>query len=210
LKMLTLVVFTLSISLATSTSSQSFPPPMRVTSHQRLAVRISPSKPTYLTTEPLDLRVEFRNEGDTRIRVGRAIEIGSSAPFRLSVKIEDSQGNLTLDPLRDPVELPCLDLRESNIRQPIIWTEIGPNSTYSTGLAVTSRALKSAHPGIYKIEGHYRSFGLLSGGHCINFNENAQSSKSSYDSTGTEWRGEVDTNTVWITVLPPGGADNKF
>jgi hypothetical protein len=174
-----------------------------ITFRPGLEVHVAPEKQAYVQNAAIHLRVEFRNEGATSIRVGRQVGSSTEAPFRLSARIEDSQGRLIHDPLQDRPELPCVDLRESDVQHPTLWVELAPGSTYSTTLDLAANTLKNAHPGLYKIQGHYRSYGVLTGGHCMNFPGNAAPKNSIDGSTGTEWKGEVDTNTVWIKVLSP-------
>ena len=172
-----------------------------------LEVHISPENPAFPQNEPLHLRVEFRNEGSSTIRVGRAVGTDAWQPFRLAIRIEDSHGHLILEPVRDLVELPCVDLRESDVRNPKIWVELAPHANYTQVLEVITKALGKAPPGRYKIMGRYRSYGVLEGGHCMYLQDLRDSKKSS---TGQEWEGEVDTNAVWITVLAPGEEPSPF
>jgi len=198
-----LSVTLLLFSLTGIAPAQNTPLRTAITYYRGLEVHVTPEKQAFVQNAAIRLRVEFRNEGSTSIRVGRQVGSSTEAPFRLSARIEDSQGRLIHDPLQDRPELPCVDLRESDIQHPTLWIELAPGSTYSTTLDLAAKALKNARPGLYKIQGHYRSYGVLSGGHCMNFPRNAVPKNSSDGSTGTEWKGEVDTNTVWIRILSP-------
>jgi hypothetical protein len=198
MKILSLTLLTIFIALATL--AQTTRPASGIEYHHGLRVRIYPVTTTYLPNQPLDFRVEFRNEGNTSIRVGRLVATSVNAPFRLSLKVEDSAGHVIVDPVIDLAELPCVDLRELDVDHPAIWTVIAPGSTYSTTLSLITRAMENLRPGRYKVHGLYRSYGVLEGGHCLNFK---QYPRSSAGSTGTEWQGYVDTNDVEITILPP-------
>lgn len=165
-----------------------------------LEVRISLDQPTYSPGDEITLHVQFRNVGGESIRVGRELGTGLSAPFRLLVKIEDSGGRLVVEPVRDLPELPCLDLRDSG-EHSFIWADLAPDQSYSTTLVLHSREIKSLRPGTYKIQGRYRSYGLLTSGHCINFNPHSSDETSNRHSRGNEWRGETNTNTLSLTIL---------
>jgi hypothetical protein len=180
--------------------AQSAPPRNAIVYYRGLKVRVAPEKEAYLQNAAIRLQVEFRNEGSAIIRVGRQVGSSTEAPFRLTVRVEDSEGRLIYGPLQDRPELPCVDLRESGVQHPTLWIELAPGATYSTTLDLGTNALKNARPGLYKIQGHYRSYGVLSGGHCINSPGSAVPKNSSDGSTGAEWKGEVDTNSVWIKV----------
>jgi hypothetical protein len=171
-----------------------------------LDIHIFAEKAIHVPGEPIDLRVQFRNIGTTKIRVGRLLGTATSAPFRLSARIVDPLGHVILEPVRDPVEAPCVDLRESDVRRPAIWVELAPSETYTTTLALTGRAVNNLRPGVYEIHGHYRSYGVLTGGHCIDFKM-----QQGLGSTGTEWEGEIDTNPLSITIHEesPGESESR-
>ncbi|MGB2591525.1 MAG: hypothetical protein WBG02_10090 [Candidatus Acidiferrum sp.] len=181
-------------------------PPETVSANQTnyyhgLVVKISSNKSEYMQSEQLTLTVEFRNEGTTTIRVGRAVDSYVSSPFRLSIKIEDSSGRAVLDPPRDLPELPCVDLREPDPQHPRIWAEIAPGAAYTTSLTLSNKTLR---PGRYKLEGRYRSYGLLMGGHCTAGDTDSDLNRTAMAPTEIEWKGAVNTNPLWTAILPVG------
>jgi hypothetical protein len=174
------------------------PPPIRY--YRGLEVHIAPTKVSYDQGETLTFRVEFHNEGPRSIRIGKSVVTGTEAPFRLSIKIIDSHGHLILDPLPDRAELPCVDLRERVPHDLVFWVDLDPGATFATNLIVASRSLQNANPGLYKIRGHYRSYGMIIGGHCIDFPGTHDDTLLNGTSTGAEWKGELDTNEVTIRI----------
>jgi hypothetical protein len=198
----------LTLALSSTAFFQGARPARAIRYYHGLEVQISPEKRAFRQNETLRLRVEFHNAASSSIRIGREVRTDSGFPFRLAIKIEDSQGHTILEPLQEPVEVPCMNLRESDVHKPKIWVELAPDSSYSQILTVYSRALAKAPPGSYRITGHYRSVGAFKGGHCLG-QSNILESKTD-DSTGLEWKGDVDTNVVWITTLAPGEQPGPF
>src|ERR1035438_9376649 len=140
-----LTVALLFFSLTGIAPAQDTRPRTDITYYCGLEVHITPEKQAYVQNAAIRLRVEFRNEGLTSIRVGRQVASNVGTPFRLSTTVEDSQGRLIFDSPQDLTFLPCVDLRESDVRHPIFWIELAP--TYATTLDLAANALKNARPG---------------------------------------------------------------
>jgi hypothetical protein len=169
-----------------------------------LQVQLFLPKANYIQGEPIEIHAEFENVGENPIKVGTAIYTGGDAPFRLAVTIEDAQGRPKVIPAQDSPEMPCMDLREADPNHPTTWKELLPGSKYSTTVTLSARTSEKLNPGLYKLRGRYRSYGLLVGGHCY---------KSFYPkeviSSGIEWRGEVTTNAVSLRILSNHDTSNQ-
>lgn len=191
-----IVSLTMHMATATTTKTSQMTTPIEVS--------ISTENGTVRLGDPITLRVKIHNRSEENLLVGRQVGTLMNAPFRLALSIQDATGKKVEQAQEDLVELPCLDLREKEDGMLKWWVPLSPDSSYTTTVPVHTRRLRGKlAPGMYRLGGWYRSFGMLEGGHC----GPAKARTNSQQIAMRAWKGQVETNSIWIQIVQPDRVD---
>jgi hypothetical protein len=160
---------------------------VRLVSHTS---RISPGN-------SIELRVEVQNNGPKTLFIGRDLEAPNNAMSRLELYLEHDHrldkpmSNSAADYLPDDKE-PFSNILARE------WLPLPPNHFYGQTVVMSpSDFPRLRTPGRYRVKGQYISEGFGSPRQDNPFRARAADiSKLPY----TAWEGEIETNSVWITV----------
>jgi hypothetical protein len=186
------VGFLLTLVIGASISAQTLEP--------GLTVRLSVAKTKFSVGEPIYVTVKITNVGKQDIFVGRRIPINTDWIYSLVLSLQDQKGNAStmLWRARDPVPPDPEESLASALAK--AWVALPPGYSYSTAIEIDSETFAFLKkPGRYRLSGTYQSMGMdapLYYNALLNRPEEMK--KLPYRS----WEGEVDTNSVWLEIVP--------
>ena len=171
--------------------------------NRQLEVRLTPLKKATRAGEPLKVRVEIRNTSPATFFIAKDI-YELCGPFSpLSLRLE-------LGPPMKPqpghgCASDCLwDSKATFARRLVTaWTSLPAGNFYGTVISMYPDEFPQLNtPGRWRLRGTYKSTGDLSTEYCLDASPVANNKELIDNLPYKAWRGQVDSNTVWIEVLP--------
>jgi hypothetical protein len=181
-------------------------PQTKDTESKQIEVRLIPKNKTIKAGQALEVRVEIWNVSSKPLFIKKAIfELCEVSP--LSLRLE-------LGPPMKPqpdygCAADCIYNAEDSFARRLVyhWTILPPGDFYGTVVAMDTDSFPQLKtPGRWRLRGTYESTGDLSSGLCFDPaplpDNNEQIKRLPYQA----WQGAVNTNTVWIEVVPAGSS----
>lgn len=173
---------------------------------KQIEVRISPKTKVTRVGEGLELRVEIWNVGSNPLFIEKAIyELCRQSP--LSFRLELGP------PVKPQPGLGCAadciySAKDSFARRLVYqWTTLPQKNFYGTVVALDPDSFPQLNtPGRWRLRGTYQSRGGLSLSPCFDTAPIRDNEEQIKGLPYGAWQGAVETNTVWIEVLPAGSA----
>ena len=172
---------------------------------RRLEVRISPKSRVLRAGQTLELRIEIRNVGNVELFVQKDIyQPCSHSPLSLSLDLGPplKPGSERLGCAAD-----CIDNPKESFANRLVerWISLPEGHFYGTVVSIDPNLFPELKtPGRWRLRGKYASGGDLTSSICL--------SPVPLDRQLTDalpykaWRGQEETNIVWIKVLPSRGS----
>lgn len=172
-----------------------------------IEVQIQPTKSTFRKGEPIQIRVELMNRSHRDLFVGRELGGLDSDPAHVRFYVWNSAGEQS--PSGKAVGDRFTPSPESLLRAVIKrWIALRPQSSYSVTLYLDNSSFSFLkQPGHYRIRATYRSQGIkaqVTAERLVNAKREDLASLPF-----PAWEGEVNSNSVWINVLPPAKAQEN-
>jgi hypothetical protein len=175
------------------------------TTAKQIEVRLIPKKKSIKAGEVLEVRVEIWNVGSKSLFIENTV-YGVCVPSPLSLRLE-------LGPPMKPqtrfggCAADCVYTTKDSFTRRLLyrWTIIGPGDFYGTVISVHSDYFPQLNtPGRWRLGGTYKSIGDVSSFRCWDTAPIPDNEEQIKGLPYEAWRGEVETNTVWIEVTRAG------
>jgi hypothetical protein len=178
-------------------------PQTQAETNRQLEVRLTPLKKATRAGQPLEVRVEIRNISPATFFVEKAI-YESCGPFSpLSLRLE--LGPPMKPQLGHGCASDCIwDSKDTFARKLVTaWTSLPAGNFYGTVISMNPDEFPQLNtPGRWRLRGTYKSTGDLSTEYCFDIHPVPNNKELIEDLPYKARRGQVDTNTVWIEILP--------
>lgn len=193
-----ILVFVLSAMAGTTTKTEQSTSP-----GADLAVTLSIAKETFKIDETIEVRVEIYNKGKVPLFIGNEIPDYLDWIYDLRLILANERGEFSpVLTSAGPFILP-FDPKES-IAQALSadWMALRPGYFFGRTIRIDGSIFSFLkQPGRYRLMGIYKSDGMESP---VQFNRLAASPKEIASLPYKSWKGEVKTNSIWITIVPVG------
>ncbi len=183
-------------------------PQEQETKDPKIEVRLIPKKKSIKVGEVLEVRVEIRNVGTKTLFISNEIyNLCVAAPLSL---------RLDLGPPMKPLSGPghgcagdCIYTAEDSFAKRLLWrwTVLPPGHFYGADISVYPDSFPQLYtPGRWRLGGTYKSIGNLSSSPCWDTAPIPDSAEQIKKLPFEAWQGNVDTNSVWISVVRAGSS----
>ncbi len=165
-----------------------------------ISVKLVPVKSTFAAGEEVRIDVQILNIGKTDIFVGRKIPEIANWIYSLNVAVVDKHGNV-LPQLVGTLDVRPADPKEEFSRAVIRdWILLPPGYYIGTTIILDPNDYKGLDkPGQYEILAQYSSMGMDAP---LYYNRLRLEPEKIGQLAYKSWKGQVESNSVWITILP--------
>jgi hypothetical protein len=177
-------------------STQEKPAPRQV------EITLAVSRSVYNVGEPVELHIEIRNNGRKGVFIGSEFIVPDNWMYGTHLELTNEQGEKS-----PPFGVGVVDaggISDFHFASELAdhWILLQPRSFYGRTLQVDANDFDFlAKPGRYSIRARYHSEGFQSKSPANRLPQKPEELKQvSYPS----WTGEIESNSVWITILAPG------
>lgn len=172
-----------------------------------LRLRLSIAKQKYGVGEPILVKVELSNDGREPIFVGSQIPVNETWIYRLTLGIDDEDGNsspglwggrFVAPP--DPKDSFASALAKA-------WIALPAGYSYGTTIEIDSDMFEFLKkPGRYRLRAKYVSLGMDVP---LYYNAVAKKPEEMAKLPFAGWKGETEGNSLWIEIGPPNTGEKQ-
>lgn len=184
-------------------------PQANTESNKQLEVRLTPLKKATRAGEPLEIRVEIRNTSSQTFFIPKDIYelCGPFSPLSLRLEL----GPPMKPQLGHGCASDCVwDSKDTFARRLVtVWTSLPAGNFYGTTVSMNPDEFPQLNtPGRWRLRGTYQSGGRATE-YCFDTAPIPNGKELVDNLPYKAWSGQVDTNTVWVEVLPRVDSSGK-